>query len=116
MNTKILAGGVSSVVLGAVAWWTVVHSQLVNPMAEPPVIITESIPNAVCGQPYHAVIQASGFKPFTWSIEMNPPIDWLVMTQVGDDAVLSGTPPADANGECIANQQLSMLRVGLGMK
>ncbi len=101
MKGKITAGLAAL----ALAVWGLAAKKDRNPLR----ILTEQIPNAVCGQPYRVVIQAAGgTKPYTWSATGLPA--WLVLTTEGDKAVLSGTPPADCGSGAVTGMLLAQAR------
>ena len=114
-KTTTAASAGSVVLLAAAGWYSLVHTRSVQPLppVEPLVITTQSIPDAICGQPYHAVIQASGGrKPYMFRVApgMGEIPNWLTLETVNDEGVLSGTAPAPgADGACGGPYQVAGL-------
>ena len=68
------------------------------PKAVPLVILTTTLPSGQVGIPYSATIQASGGKkPYRWEVTAGALPPGMVLSQVDNNAILSGTP----TGACI---------------
>lgn len=65
-------------------------------------IVTTSVPEGLCGQPYRAVLTAiGGIKPYSWGTELWNMPPYFTFTVEGNDAIISGqVPPVGADGTC----------------
>ena len=114
VNANVMTLGVVAALLAIAAR----HELMLSKDNSPLRIVTTSIPDVVCGQPYRAVIQATGGKkPYSWSIVSGVLPYWAHLSTQGQDAVISGTAPApDINGSCDGQVQFAQLRNGLGVR